>query len=183
MWKKVLLIMALITFIVVPVNAQRIKIGPQLGFQKAMDANEGEFMGGVALRFKLTRALGFETSINYRQEKYTNGAVLAVRSWPVMATGFFYAFPTVYAAIGAGWYNTTFDYDQSRFESQVATGETKQKFGWHLGCGSEWPVGSNFKLTTDFRYIFLNYDVKGIPGSGDIDSNFYVITAGFLFGL
>jgi hypothetical protein len=29
----------------------------------------------------------------------------------------------------------------------------------------------------------LDYDFKEIPGSSDLKSNFYVITAGFLFGL
>ncbi len=47
----------------------------------------------------------------------------------------------------------------------------------------ELPVGENLKLTGDIRYVFLDYDFEDIPGSDDIDSNFYVITAGFLFGL
>jgi len=183
MWKKALLTMGLIALMVSQGDAQKIGLGPQLGFQKGRDADDGKFIGGVALRFKLTRALGLETSINYRQEKYTNGAALTVRSWPVMATGFIYAFPTVYAAIGAGWYNSTFDYDESRFPSQVIADETKQEFGWHFGAGLELPVGSNSKLAADFRYVFLNYDFKAIPGFGDLDSDFYVITAGFLFGL
>jgi hypothetical protein len=29
----------------------------------------------------------------------------------------------------------------------------------------------------------LNYDFKEIPGSGDLKSNFYVITVGLLLGL
>lgn len=183
MWKKALVTMGLIALMVSQLSAQKFSLGPQLGFQKSRDAAVGKFMGGVALRVKLTRALGIETSINYRQENHTNGVAVMVRSWPVMATGFIYAFPTVYAAIGAGWYNSTFDYDESRFPSQGIADETRQEFGWHLGAGAELPVSSRLKLTTDFRYVFLNYDFKAIPGFGDLDGNFYVITAGFLFGL
>jgi len=100
-----------------------------------------------------------------------------------MVTGLIYPLPIVYGAIGAGWYNTTFDYDQSKFPLQAFEDETKQEFGWHFGGGVELPVGSNFKLTADIRYVFLNYDFNEIPGSSHLDSNFYVLTAGFLFGL
>jgi opacity protein-like surface antigen len=85
----------------------------------------------------------------------------------------------IYGAMGFGWYNTTFDYA----EVTTIADETVQKIGWHFGGGVELPVGPKFKLTADIRYVFLNYDFKEIPGSGDISSNFYVITAGLLFGL
>jgi opacity protein-like surface antigen len=176
-----LLIMGLITLIVAPVHAQNIKIGPQIGLQKATDADE-VFMFGGAVRVRLLPFVGGEGSIGYRQERFANQA-LKVRSWPVMVTGLIYPLPIVYGAMGAGWHNTTFDYDQSQFPSQDLADETKQEFGWHFGGGLELPVGQRFKFTADFRYIFLNYDVNTIPGSGDIASDSYVFTAGFLFGL
>jgi len=179
MWKKILLILGLITVLVVPVNAQMVSLGPQVGYYKAQDA-DGNFMGGVAWRFKFTPLFGLEASINYRQEKYANDA-LTVRSWPIMVTGLIYPIPIVYGAIGAGWYSTTFDYDQDKFS--FLEDETTQEFGWHFGGGVEFPIGSNFKLTGDIRYVFLDYDFKEIPGSPDLKSNFYVITAGLLFGL
>jgi opacity protein-like surface antigen len=180
MWKKTLLIMGLTALMVAQVNAQSVSLGPQVGYYKVRDADQGNFMGGVALRLKLIPVIGVEASINYRQEKYANDA-LTVRSWPVMVTGLIYPLPIVYGAIGAGWYNTTIDYDQSKLPS--LKDETTQKVGWHFGGGVELPVGSNFKLTGDIRYVFLNYDFKEIPGRGDLKSNFYVITVGFLFGL
>ena len=61
--------------------------------------------------------------------------------------------------------------------------ETKQQFGWHFGGGVELPLGSVGKLVGDIRYVFLNYNFKSFPGSNDVNSNFYVITAGILFGL
>lgn len=179
MWKKTVLLLGLILLTVGQVNAQSVSLGPQVGYYKAQDS-EGNFMGGVAWRFKLMPVLGLEASINYRQEKYADNT-LTVRSWPVMVTGLIYPLPIVYGAIGAGWYNTTFDYDQDKLPS--LKDETTQEFGWHFGGGVELPVGSKFKLTADIRYVFLNYDFKEIPGSGDLKSNFYVITAGLLFGL
>ncbi|MDZ7721554.1 MAG: outer membrane beta-barrel protein [candidate division KSB1 bacterium] len=151
----------------------------QVGYYKAQDA-DGNFMGGVAWRFKFTPMLGLEASINYRQEKYANDA-LTIRSWPIIMSGLIYPTPLAYGAIGAGWYNTTMDYDQEKFS--FLKDETKQEFGWHFGGGTELPVGSNLKLTGDIRYVFLDYDFKEIPGSSNLESNFYVITIGLLFGL
>jgi opacity protein-like surface antigen len=180
MWKKILLIMGLIVLIVTPVNAQSMGLGPQIGYYKAQDADQGNFMGGVAWRFKLTPMFGAEASINYRQESYAND-VLIVRSWPIMVTGLIYPLPVVYGAMGFGWYSTTFDYDQNKFS--FLEDETTQKVGWHFGGGVELPVGSNSKLIGDIRYVFLDYDFKEIPGTGNLESNFYVITVGYLFGL
>jgi opacity protein-like surface antigen len=180
MRKKALLTMGLITLMAAQVNAQSLSVGPQVGYYKAKDADKGSFMGGAAWRLKLMPMLGVEASINYRQEKYGNDA-LTVRSWPVMVTGLIYPLPLVYGAVGAGWYSVTFDYDQSKFP--LLKDETTQKVGWHFGGGVELPVGSSFKLTGDVRYVFLNYNFKQIPGTGSMKSNFYVITAGFLFVL
>jgi len=99
MWKRILLIMGLAALMVSQVNAQSVSLGPQAGYYKAKDT-DGNFMGGVAWRFKLSQMLGLEASINYRQEKYADDA-LTVRSWPVMVTGLIYPLPIVYGAIGA----------------------------------------------------------------------------------
>jgi len=178
--KKVFLIMGLTVLMAAQVHAQSIGIGPQVGYYRAQDADQGNLTGGVALRLKLVPFLGAEASIGYRQEKYAD-ELLTVRSWPVMVTGLIYPLPMIYGAMGFGWYNTTIDYDQDR--APLLKDETAQKIGWHFGGGVELPVGARFKLTADIRYVFLNYDFKEIPGSGDLKSNFYVITAGLLFGL
>jgi len=152
-----------------------IGFGPQVGIFKSRDADNARVMGGAALRLKLSQALGVEGSINYREEDYRGGAV-RVKSWPVMATGLIYPLPFVYGAIGMGWYNTTVDYKN-------LLSETKQKFGWHFGGGAELPVGNIAKLTGDVRYVFLDYDFTQVPGAEGLNSDFYVITVGFLFGL
>jgi|GEM_PF-3676912 len=64
-------------------HAQGIGIGPILGIHKSADVEGNTLMGGVALRLKLSPALGVEGSIQYRQEKYA-GDYLTVRSWPVI---------------------------------------------------------------------------------------------------
>ncbi|MBN2183904.1 MAG: porin family protein [Candidatus Krumholzibacteriota bacterium] len=180
MLKKLLLVTGLIVLMSAQAGAQSICLGPQIGYYKARGADEGDFMYGGALRVKLMPMIGIEASINYRQEKYGDDAV-TVRSWPVMVTGLIYPVPMVYGAMGFGWYNTTIDYDQSLLP--ILEDNTVQKIGWHFGGGVELPVGENVKLTGDIRYVFLDYDFEAIPGSDDLDSNFYVITAGVLFEL
>ena len=180
MGKKTWLITGLIALMAALVNAQGVNLGPQAGYYKAQDADQGSWMGGMTCRLKLTPVLGAEASINYRQETYAE-KLLTVRSWPVMVTGLIYPLPIVYGAIGTGWYNVTYDFDQSRLP--LFTDETTQKFGWHFGGGVELPAGSNIKITGDIRYVFLNYDFKELPGSSGLKSNFAVITVGLLFGL
>ncbi|NIR51359.1 porin family protein [candidate division KSB1 bacterium] len=175
--KTLFLLMFLLSVFLIPnLQAQGLNLGPQVGFQKADDAEDGNFLLGAALRLKFSKALGIEGSINYRQEDF--GPNLTVRSWPVMVTGLLYPLPIVYGAVGAGWYNTTFDFDTAAADVD----ETKQEFGWHFGAGVELPLGSKTKLAGDIRYVFLDYDFDEIPFR-DVDSNFFMISAGILFGL
>lgn len=181
--RRIVFVLAFVLMTSSFVSAQGLGLGPQLGFQKAADAEEGKLMGGVALRMKLSPALGVEGSINYRQEEYEDGAV-TVKSWPVMVTGMVYPIPVAYGLIGAGWYNTTMDYDEDMFLGVVEIeDETTQNFGWHFGGGVEFPVGTNMKLAADIRYVFLDYDFEEAPGSEDVESDFFMINVGLLFGL
>jgi opacity protein-like surface antigen len=154
-------------------------LGPQLGYFKAGDADNGTVMGGLSLRLKVNPALSFEGSVNYRQESYFNDG-MTVRSWPVMVTGMLYPIPVVYGLIGAGWYNSSETFDQNRFPG--AEDQTKQNVGWHFGGGLELPAGPNL-FTVDLRYVFLNYDFTAVPGSSSINSDFYVLTIGYLFSI
>ncbi len=185
MTRRLLLIATLTILALTQGEAQGLGLGPQLGIYRAQDADGARVMGGAALRLRLSEALGIEGSINYRNEEYSNGFV-DVKTWPVMVTGLVYPIPIVYGAIGAGWYNTTIDYNFPpgflRGPVSIAS-ETKQEFGWHFGGGVELPVGSSLKLVGDIRYVFLNYDFKSFPGSDGTNSDFYVLTAGLLFGL
>jgi len=180
--KKILYTIGLLLLIAVQSNAQSIYLGPQVGFQKAVDADEGKFMGGAVLRVNLIPSIGIEASVNYRSEKYMDGG-LTVRSWPIMITGLYYPIPIVYGAIGTGWYNTTFDYDQDKIPFRLIADETKQKIGWHFGGGVELPIGSSAKFIADLRYVFIDYNFDSIPGLGSVKSDFYLLSVGLLFNL
>lgn len=190
--------LALLLFFAAETNAQLgvtpkigLGIGPVVGYQKAGDADNGRFMFGAALRLRLSEALGAEASINYRQEKYGNGAV-TVKSWPIMVTGMLYPIPFVYGLLGAGWYNTTFDYSNNVKNSVTALGfslgdKNIQRFGWHVGAGLELDTGTGTKLFGDIRYVFLNYSLDNLATQAvnslkDLNSNFFVVSVGLLFG-
>ncbi len=176
--KKTTLMIVAFILIASFVHAQGIGIGPILGIHKAADADDSQLMGGAALRLKLSSSLGFEGSIQYRQEKYADDAV-TVRSWPVMASVLIYPLPILYGVVGAGWYNTTFDYD---IPGLTLDNETSQEFGFHFGGGLELDLGSA-TLIGDVRYVFLNYEFDSFPNSEDLSSDFFLITVGILFGL
>lgn len=155
-------------------NAQGLGVGAQLGYQKAKDA-DGRYMVGALARLKLSNSLGVEGSINYREEKFGND--VKVKSWPVMITGMLHIFPGIYGAIGAGWYNTKTDFNIAGVDDQ-----TSQEFGWHFGGGVELPLGTSTKLIGDIRYTFIDYNFGNVPFN-DVNSNFYTISGGILFGL
>lgn len=157
-----------------------LRLGPQVGFFKARDADAARAMWGAALRLKVSEALGAEGSINYRVEEYQAGAV-TVKSWPVMVTGLLYPIPMIYGALGIGWYNSSIDIGV--MPGVTLASETHQDIGWHFGGGVELPLGSAATVVGDVRYVFLNYDFQNLPGSSGVKSDFYVIDVGLLFAL
>ena len=160
-------------------------VGPRGGYYKSQDAEEGEWLFGGGVRLKLG-TLGFEGSIDYRSEQYASGA-LTVRSWPVMASVLLYPLPIVYGVAGMGWYNTTMDYDQSKFGPLngllVPEDKTDQEVGWHFGGGVELPLGRTTTLAADIRYVFIDYDFGDLPGSDEYRTDFYAVTISLLWGL
>ena len=184
---RIILTSILILLCSLPLAAQKadmqsgLSFGPQVGLYKVHDSDGMSFMGGVALRARAA-ILGVEASINFRQDEYRDGLVEAT-SWPVMVTGLIYPVPIAYGAIGAGWYNTTFQYTAPPGSTGDFPDDTKQEFGWHFGGGLELPLGAEMaKLVTDIRYVFLNYEFDNFPGTEE-NANFLVITAGVLFNL
>ena len=154
-----------------------VSIGPQIGWHKAADADDGKFLFGGAIKLKLTNAFGFEGSLNYRQEEYRNGAI-QVTQWPVLLSGLFYIVPEIYGLAGVGWYNTKIEFNHLPVD---LPDRTSQEFGWHFGAGVDIPLGEKAFLTSDFRYTFINYDFKDVPGSSEINSDFFIIKAGLMF--
>jgi hypothetical protein len=152
-------------------------IGPQVGYFKSRDADDGRIMGGGMVRIKIA-ALGLEGSVSYREEDYAGGQI-TVKSIPVMATGLIYPLPMLYGSIGAGWYNSKIEYKFANY----AASEDKQRFGWHFGAGTELPLGTAARIVGDIRWVFLDYDFQTVPGQSGLNSNFYVASAGLLFNL
>jgi len=180
MRRKSILIMAIVLAVPLLVKAQGMYLGPQLGWNKAADADNAKLFAGGAFRMGLSPSISVEGSIDYRQEEYGSGSA-KVTSWPVMVTGLFFPIPIVYGAVGLGWYNTSITYSQELHNLGIMD-QTEQKVGWHFGAGVEIPFGSSI-LTADIRYVFLNYDFQTLPGSPGTKSDFVMITAGWLFSL
>ena len=156
-----------------------VSFGPRVGIAKASETDsDAKWLVGAALRAKFLPALGVEASIDYRQEDFGDDAV-TVRTWPVQLTGLIYPIPFAYGAMGAGWYHTSFDFE----DSSLVEDDTTQEFGWHFGAGLDVPLGTAAKVVGDIRYVFLDYDFQTVPGQGDEKDDFYMITVGLLFNL
>lgn len=172
--------------VLLPVSARsqtNAYVGPHLGIQKSPDAQDANFLVGATVRLRLMPILGIEGEIGYRQEKFGSDAV-TVREWPVTVTGLLYPLPVVYGGLGAGWYSTTFDYNDF-FNEAGYEDETKRNFGWHLAAGIELPASPKVRLFGDIRYVFLDRKFKELPGAvlDGAKSNFYSINVGLLFRL
>lgn len=184
MLKRIVYIMLLVTGLVALSFAQErndihnpVSIGGQIGWQKPADADNGKAMFGGLVRVNLTNAVGFEGSINYRQEQYHNDEI-KVSSWPVQLSGLFYPVEDLYGVVGVGWYNAKVDFSGSL---NNVPDQTSQKFGWHFGAGLDIPLGEKAFIFGDFRYVFLNYNFTDVPGGGEISSDFFMINAGIMF--
>jgi len=176
MLKRLILLSAVMLLMTPQVYSQGFHLGPEAGYHNSEDG-DGDLMLGAAVRLKLSSALGAEAAIQYRQEDRDLGSgSLTIRNYPILVSGLLYPLPIVYGVVGGGWYNTKFDFK----DLQGVEDETTQEFGWHFGAGVELPV-SGSKLFGDIRYVFIDYDFGDVPSTGD--SNFYIISAGFLFGL
>jgi len=169
----------LLLFVSITSKAQSLAIGPQIGFIKTSDADKSIIMPAVAARLNLI-GLGVEASIGYKSEEFGDGQ-LKTTSYPIMLTGFLSVFPLIRAEAGIGWYNTKVDYSNTLNHSG-ATDETLQEIGYHIGAGTEIPLG-NVVLTGDVRYVFLNVDFNNTAKLFSTKSNYYTICAGMLFKL
>jgi opacity protein-like surface antigen len=158
-----------------------IGVGPQIGYQRAGDADAGRLMIGAFIRAKLSMAFALDASVNYRTEDY---GWFTTTSWPVLLSALVYPIPAVYGLAGVGWHFTTIGYDNTRFEEDLAD-RTSNPFGFHLGAGVEIPLAQTVKLFGDIKYVFLDYDLDDVGDVRlrDLSSNFYLINVGLAFGL
>ena len=158
-------------------------LGPHLGIQKSSGADKANYLVGLTFRAKLSPVLGLEGDIGYRQQKYGKD-VLTVKEWPVTVTALLYPVPIIYGGIGAGWYNTSFDYADTYNQDGIED-ETTQKFGWHLAAGVEVEASPQVSIFGDIRYVFLKYKFRDLPGAvlDGAKADFYSINLGLLFHL
>lgn len=187
MVRRMTLLFLLGIVLLLPISSRgqsSVYLGPHLGIQKSPDAEDPNYLVGATLRAKLIPFLAVEGDVGYRQEKYGSGAV-TVKDWPVTVTGLLYPLPLLYAGVGGGWYNSTFDYSEL-YNDIGFDDETTRDFGWHLVAGIELPpVSSNVKVFGDVRYVFLDREFEDLPDAvlDGVKSDFYSINVGLMFGL
>ena len=149
------------------------EIIPSLGVTKPVDGGDAKLSGNLALRGHLLPILMTEVGVGYRSEDRFDDQ-LHIRQWPITAS--VYLSPpssVIYAGAGAGWYHTSFDYeDDLLFED-----ETKQEFGVHLGGGLQIPLGGHAGLDLNGRYVMMrDQEAKLVPEKFDPD--FWTTTLG-----
>lgn len=171
---KRLLFIAVLVFFTVSVSfAQTFSIGPNVGYAKAKDADNGNFLFGGAARFNFLM-FGVEGTIHYGEQKFFND-VVKVQQYPISVSGMFYPIPFLYACAGFDWFN----YKTTVNIPGVAE-TTSSEIGYHFGAGVQLSLGSVY-LTGDARYV-LQGKMK-VPSSGEIDNSLLVLSVGLLFKL
>lgn len=186
--KKLATICAVILFAIPAAGLAQIDsgfgIGPRLGYYKAADADEGNFLAGVQLRGRLSEVFGIEIAAEYRAgEKYGIGDVQSVKTSYVPVTASAMVFLPVsehfapYGLAGLGAYYTT--YDTEGFDDDL---ESEFNVGYHLGFGLQIPFNENVALNADYRYLFLNPD-SNEESLEDTDFSGNAFTAGLTFYL
>lgn len=150
-------------------------IGGRYTYVRNLDSKENANMGGIVARLR-GHFIGVEGAIDYRAEDLPLD--IKLRTWPVSASLLVFPVPILYGLAGIGWYNTTVDFP----DEILIDDETDSVLGYHVGGGLEIPVSPNFRLTSDVRWLFVDYEFKDIPDSiGDVDANSFTVNAGVLY--
>lgn len=160
--------------------------GPRLGYYQASDAVEGNFYGGLHMRFRLGKVVGLEGTVEYRPGQEFGFEGYSVTTSFVPVTGSFMLFAPIsehispYGLAGIGAYYTIYDFSDEIGDLGIVALDNEFNVGYHLGFGTELLFSPNVGLSIDYRYLFLN------PDTGDesfedstFDSN--IFTAGLIF--
>lgn len=139
-------------------------LGGHLGWAKASDSDEGNFLVGAHAEFRLIPWLGVQGSADYRfadEINFTNGGQAKVRSIPLTVTARLYVVATeqvsVFAAAGAGWYHLVYDFSDD-LEALGLDDTSQNTFGWHLGAGVVVPISPTVGLYAEGRAVFADPD-------------------------
>jgi opacity protein-like surface antigen len=150
------------------------EIVPSVGLTNSVhsDDDEVKISGGLALRGRLAPLFKGEIGASYRTESMDDG-LLKLRMWPITASLWVTPLSTLYLGGGVGWYQTTFDYD----DSLPIDDETEQQFGVHLGGGFGIPLASKVSLDLNGRYVFLD-EVADKLSTEEFDPDFWTTSLG-----
>ena len=164
-----------------------IGIGPRLGYYKAVDADDGNFYGGIQSRIRLGSHLGIEGSLEYRagQEFGVADYTVKTRFIPV-TTSLMLFIPfnehfAPYGLAGLGAYHTKYDYSDAA-EDLGFSDTTSYEVGYHLGFGLEVPITNNAAINVDYRYLFMDAD-DSEESFDDMSLDGNVFTVGLMFYL
>lgn len=186
--KKFATIFAVILFTIPAVGMAQLEsgfgIGPRLGYYKADDAEEGNVLGGLQLRGRLSPVFGIEAAVEYRAgQEYGIEGVQSVETSFVPVTASALVFLPVsdhfspYGVAGLGAYYTI--YDAEGFSEDI---DNEFNVGYHLGFGLEIPFNQNVALNADYRYLFLNPD-RNEESLDDTKFSGNAVTVGLMFYL
>jgi opacity protein-like surface antigen len=177
-------------------------IGPRVGFYKSNDADQGAYFIGAQLRMRMGAVLGLEGALDYRLGEsfnvssvpsLTNSAKVSYIPLTLSALIFvpLHAHFAPYGLAGVGWYYTIVNYELDAGSLSQLGPQLKDAnqsvFGYHIGLGIEIPFNKNIAANIDYRYLFLDSQIKhvkellqGIPNLDTKNSNGSVITASIM---
>ena len=155
--------------------ANAVEIIPSVGLTRSVEGdNDANAFGGLAIRGHIVPVLATEIGVAYRQESRADD-MLKVRTWPVTASLWLTPGNIFYAGGGVGWYNMSFDYDDSLVPPLES--HTEQEFGVHLGGGLRVPFSSKAALDLNGRYVMMR-DMQDRLVPEDFDPDFWQMSLG-----
>jgi opacity protein-like surface antigen len=147
-------------------------IGTRYTYVSNLDNDQTTNMGGLFVRLR-SEYIGLEGAVDYRNESLPVNVDL--KTWPVTASLMVMPISGVYGLAGLGWYHTTLDFPRTMpFEDR-----TDSKLGYHAGLGVELPVTSPIRVTSDVRWLFVDYEFEDIPDTiGNVDADSFTMSVG-----
>ena len=135
--------------------------GPRLGYYNAQDADQGNFYYGIQARYRPGAIVGIEAAVEYRagNEFGIGNSTVKTSFVPVTLSLLLFApvsdYFAPYGVAGLGAYFSRYR-PSDVLEDLGIDNSSDFNLGYHLGFGVEVPFSSNFALSIDYRYIFLN---------------------------
>jgi len=158
-------------------RAHAAELIPSLGMTRNPTAGDNtQISYGLAVRTSLAPMVAMELGLSYRQDKLFNGQVES-KQWPVTASLWLKALPTLYFGGGAGWYNTTLHYPNT----PLLVSSTTQKFGVHLGGGISMPMVPGIaSAELSGRYVYLGDQKSDLPPN-NFKADYWTTSLGVAF--